>query len=35
VSFDGCKSKQICATLCRHRGAPRIIRKSLLHNNFR
>ncbi len=33
--FNGCKSKQICATLCRHRGAPRITRKSLRHNNFR
>ena len=24
ASFNRCKSKQICATLCRHRGAPRI-----------
>src|SRR5262249_41354897 len=24
ASFNGCKSEQICATLCLHRGAPRI-----------
>src|ERR1700736_2589038 len=24
ASFDGCKSEQICATVCLHRGAPRI-----------
>ena len=35
TAFNRCKSKQICATLCRHRGAPRIGKKSLLHNNFR
>ena len=35
ASFNRCKIKQICATLCRHRGAPRISDKSLLHNNFR
>jgi len=34
ASFNGCKSKQICDTFCRHRGALRIARKSLLHNNF-
>jgi hypothetical protein len=35
AAFNGCKSKQICATVCRHRGAPRITPKSLRHNNFR
>ncbi len=35
ASFNRCKSEQICATLCRHRGAPRIARKLLLHNHFR
>jgi hypothetical protein len=33
--FHDSKIKPFCATLCRHRGAPRIIRKSLRHNNFR
>jgi hypothetical protein len=35
ASFNSCKSKQIRATLCPHRGAPRIARKTLLHNYFR
>jgi len=35
ASFNGCKSKQIRATLCRHRGAPRIDEKMLQHNGFR
>ena len=35
AAFNDCKSEQICATLCRHRGAPRIARKSLPHNHFR
>ena len=35
ASFNRCKSEQIRATLCPHRGAPRIDRKTLLHNYFR
>jgi len=35
ASFHRCKSKQICATVCRHRGAPRISAKSFSQNNFR
>jgi len=35
AAFHGCKSEQIWDTLCPHRGAPRIGRKLLLHNNFR
>jgi hypothetical protein len=35
AAFNRCKSKQISATLCRHRGAPRINEKVLQHNNFR
>jgi hypothetical protein len=35
AAFNGCKFKQISATLCRHRGAPRITEKSLQHNDFR
>ena len=35
AAFDDSKIKAFCATLCRHRGSPRIIRKSLWHNNFR
>ena len=34
AAFHGCKSKQIRATLCRHRGAPRNNEKSLQHNAF-
>ena len=34
ASFNSCESKQIRATLCRHRGALRVGDKSLLHNNF-
>ena len=30
-----CKLKQFCVTLCRHRGAPRIIAKSFSQKNFR
>jgi len=32
--LDGCKSKQIRATLCRHRGAPRFAKEALQHNDF-
>ena len=35
AAFDDSKIKAFCATLCRHRGSPRIIRKLLLHNYFR
>ena len=35
AAFHGSKIEQFCATLCRHRGSPRIAQKSLLHNNFR
>ena len=35
ASFNGCKSKQIRATLCRHRGSPQIDEKMLQHNDFR
>ncbi|HEY2184003.1 MAG TPA: hypothetical protein VGH39_03315 [Xanthobacteraceae bacterium] len=34
-TFYHSKIKPFCATLCRHRGAPWIREKSLLHNNFR
>jgi len=34
-TFDASKIKSFRATLCRHRGAPRIIGKSFSHNNFR
>ena len=33
--FNSSKIKQFCATLCRHRGAPRIGPKSLSHNDSR
>ncbi len=33
--LDGCKSKQIRATLCRHRGDLQIVRKSFSQSNFR
>ena len=33
AAFNSCKSKQISATLCRHRGPPRINEKSLQHND--
>ena len=33
--FDNSKVNAFCATLRPHRGSPRIIRKSLLHNHFR
>jgi putative transposase len=35
ASFDGFKFEEIRGTVCRHRGAPRIIDKSLRHNHFR
>ena len=35
AAFDGCKTKQACATLCRHRGAPLLRGKALLQKNFR
>ncbi|MGH6842947.1 MAG: hypothetical protein ACREDV_12825 [Methylocella sp.] len=31
----GCKLEQFCVTLCGHRGAPRIGKKSFSKNNFR
>ena len=31
---DGCKTEQLCATLCRHRGPPPNRAKLLQHNNF-
>ena len=34
-AFHGSKIKAFCATLCRHRGSPRIDEMSLRHNNFR
>ena len=34
TALNGCKTKQVCATLCSHRGAPRTRKKSLSHNNF-
>ena len=34
AALDGCKIEQFCATLCRHRGVPRIGNKSLWHNYF-
>ena len=35
AAFHPSKIKLLCATLCRHRVAPWISQKSLLHNNFR
>jgi hypothetical protein len=40
AAFHRAKLKQFaanrfCATLCRHRGAPRIVRKSFSQKNFR
>jgi hypothetical protein len=35
AAFDRCKSEQIRATVCGHRGAPRITGKSFSQNNFR
>jgi hypothetical protein len=32
---NGCKSKQLCVTLCRHRDSPRNTRKALSQNDFR
>jgi hypothetical protein len=34
AAIHGCKSKQVWATLCRHRGGPLMKSKVLLHNNF-
>ena len=34
AASDGCKSEQVCATLCLHRGDPGIEQKSFSHNNF-
>ena len=34
TAFDACKSKQIRATLCRHRGISLDQRKLLWHNKF-
>ena len=34
ASFNGSKSKQICATLCRHRGAPRIVESGCCTTTF-
>ena len=34
-AIDYSKFKAFRATLCRHRGFPRIVRKSLQHSNFR
>jgi hypothetical protein len=34
-TFHHSKIKLFCATLCRHRGSPRIIEKSFSQNNFR
>jgi hypothetical protein len=34
-AFHDSKIKSFCATLCRHRGAPRIIAKSFSQKNFR
>ena len=33
--FDACKTEQVRATLCRHRGAPPIQGKSFSQKNFR
>jgi hypothetical protein len=35
AAFHSCKFEQFCVTLCRHRGAPRIGKKSFSQNNFR
>ena len=35
AAFHDSKIKPVCATLCRHRGAPQIVGKSLSQNNFR
>jgi hypothetical protein len=35
AAFKGFKSKEIRATLCRHRGAPRVDDELLRHNGFR
>jgi hypothetical protein len=35
AAFNHSKIKAFCATLRRHRGAPRVNRKSLQHSNFR
>jgi hypothetical protein len=35
AAFNASKIKPFRATLCRHRGVPRIVRKSLWHNNSR
>ena len=35
AAFHHSKIKLFCATLCRHRGAPRIIAKSFSQKNFR
>ena len=35
AAFNDSKIKAFCATLCRHRGSPRIGLKSLQHNDFR
>jgi hypothetical protein len=35
AASDESKVKPFCATLCRHRGSPRIIKKSFSQNNFR
>jgi hypothetical protein len=32
--FHAGKTKQVCGTLCRHRGSPPVWDKLLLHNNF-
>ena len=34
TAFNGCKTKQVCATLRRHRGEPLQEAKALLQNNF-
>ena len=35
AAIDYSKIKAFRATLCQHRGFPRIVRKTLWHNNFR
>jgi hypothetical protein len=35
AALNGCKFKQIWATLCRHRGPPLLSGKALLQKNFR
>jgi len=35
TAFNRCKTKQLCATLCRHRGTPLLRGKALLQKNFR